>query len=96
MYSIINMVFHKLLHRSSISVHAVDHSSSSGMLLFPKSIYQPSNMRRKRTHGFFARWLFLALTFGFHHRRFHFVNIYVCQCYQYFTTIQLHSYIANR
>ncbi|TMX03964.1 hypothetical protein EJD97_012723 [Solanum chilense] len=33
----------------------VDDSSSSGMLLFPKRTYQPSNMRRKRTHGYFAR-----------------------------------------
>ncbi|KAF5742164.1 putative Ribosomal protein L34 [Tripterygium wilfordii] len=30
-------------------------SSSEPMLLFPKRTYQPSHIRRKRTHGFFAR-----------------------------------------
>ncbi|XP_021903075.1 uncharacterized protein LOC110818484 [Carica papaya] len=30
-------------------------SSSEPMLLFPKRTYQPSTIRRKRTHGFFAR-----------------------------------------
>ncbi|KAF3654696.1 hypothetical protein FXO37_16347 [Capsicum annuum] len=34
-------------------------------------------------------WLFLALTFDFHHRRFHFVSIYVCQWYQHFTIFVL-------
>ncbi|PHU09702.1 hypothetical protein BC332_21562 [Capsicum chinense] len=34
-------------------------------------------------------WLFLALTFDFHHRRFHFVSIYACQWYQHFTIFQL-------
>ncbi|PHU00590.1 hypothetical protein BC332_30377 [Capsicum chinense] len=71
-----NMVLYQLLHRSSMSVHAVDHSLSSGMPLFSKSTYQPSNMKRKRTHGFIAR-------------RFHFVNNSMCQWYQYSTTIQL-------
>ncbi|KAF5729061.1 putative Ribosomal protein L34 [Tripterygium wilfordii] len=30
-------------------------SSSEPMILFPKRTYQPSHVRRKRTHGFFAR-----------------------------------------
>ncbi|GLT74580.1 hypothetical protein SLA2020_463680 [Shorea laevis] len=30
-------------------------SSSEPILFFPKRTYQPSHIRRKRTHGFFAR-----------------------------------------
>ncbi|KAL5579451.1 hypothetical protein UlMin_011893 [Ulmus minor] len=32
-----------------------DDSSSEPMLLFPKRTFQPSTIRRKRNHGFFAR-----------------------------------------
>ncbi|BFG24248.1 hypothetical protein CerSpe_105220 [Prunus speciosa] len=32
-----------------------DSSSSEPMLLFPKRTFQPSTIRRKRNHGFFAR-----------------------------------------
>ncbi|GMH17595.1 hypothetical protein Nepgr_019436 [Nepenthes gracilis] len=31
------------------------NDSSEPMILFPKRTYQPSTIRRKRTHGFFAR-----------------------------------------
>ncbi|GAB4842559.1 hypothetical protein Ancab_012535 [Ancistrocladus abbreviatus] len=31
------------------------NDSSESMILFPKRTYQPSTIRRKRTHGFFAR-----------------------------------------
>lgn len=32
-----------------------DDSSSDPMILFPKRTFQPSTLRRKRNHGFFAR-----------------------------------------
>ncbi|KAB2611200.1 hypothetical protein D8674_019232 [Pyrus ussuriensis x Pyrus communis] len=32
-----------------------DSSSTEPMLLFPKRTFQPSTIRRKRNHGFFAR-----------------------------------------
>ncbi|XP_021716478.1 uncharacterized protein LOC110684340 [Chenopodium quinoa] len=32
-----------------------DDSSSDAMILFPKRTFQPSTLRRKRNHGFFAR-----------------------------------------
>ncbi|XP_074302191.1 uncharacterized protein LOC141633660 [Silene latifolia] len=32
-----------------------DDSSSDSMILFPKRTFQPSTLRRKRNHGFFAR-----------------------------------------
>ncbi|KAH9607431.1 hypothetical protein KSS87_007521 [Heliosperma pusillum] len=34
---------------------AADDSSSDSMILFPKRTFQPSTLRRKRVHGFFAR-----------------------------------------
>ncbi|XP_071724530.1 uncharacterized protein [Rutidosis leptorrhynchoides] len=33
----------------------VKESSDDSMILFPKRTYQPSTIRRKRNHGFFAR-----------------------------------------
>ncbi|KAM7254482.1 hypothetical protein ACFE04_003862 [Oxalis oulophora] len=34
---------------------AAEGSSNDSMILFPKRTYQPSTIRRKRNHGFFAR-----------------------------------------
>ncbi|XP_048334895.1 uncharacterized protein LOC107425257 isoform X2 [Ziziphus jujuba] len=39
-------------------------SSSEPMLLFPKRTFQPSTIRRKRNHGFFARYPPLSLNQG--------------------------------
>lgn len=39
-----------------------DSSPSEPMLLFPKRTFQPSTIRRKRNHGFFARSLSVSLS----------------------------------
>ncbi|CAN6588808.1 unnamed protein product [Malus baccata var. baccata] len=48
-----------------------ESSSTEPMLLFPKRTFQPSTIRRKRNHGFFARSLSLSLSLSHTHTHTH-------------------------